>query len=158
MKSYIASLEAKGKPVIFTGDLNVGHLDVDIHNPEAKHIVKQAGLTPVERLSFTSLLENYVDAFRFFYPTAKGQFSYWSQRTSARPVNRGIRLDYFICSKSMFPSSVGVEGAASGARTIVKSTSPVTKPTVRDSYILFEDTVGLSDHAPVVLTIEVPLL
>lgn len=69
MSDYLTTL-SKRKPVIFTGDLNVGHLDVDIHNPTAKHIVKQAGLTPVERDSFTQLLStNLRDAFRYFYPS-----------------------------------------------------------------------------------------
>jgi exodeoxyribonuclease-3 len=59
------------KPVIFTGDLNCGFLDLDIHNAHAKHIVKQAGLTAEERSSFNVLLTEgggFVDAFRYFYP------------------------------------------------------------------------------------------
>lgn len=68
MTKYITFLQER-KPVIFTGDLNVGHLDLDIHNPEAKHIVKQAGLTPQERASFSNLLAQTGcrDAFRFFH-------------------------------------------------------------------------------------------
>jgi exonuclease III len=50
--------------------MNVGHLDLDIHNPDAKHIKKQAGLTAQERKSFTDLLATgFIDAFRFFYPS-----------------------------------------------------------------------------------------
>ena len=77
----------------------------DIHNPDAKHIVKQSGLTPVERASHTTLLEEtgFKDVLRYFYPTARGQFTYWSMRTSARQPNKGIRLDYFICSPSILP-------------------------------------------------------
>ena len=69
LKKYVSILQEK-KPVIFTGDLNVGHLDRDIHNPEAKHIVKQAGLTPQERASFSNFLSETgcVDAFRYFHP------------------------------------------------------------------------------------------
>ena len=95
------------KPVIFCGDLNVGHLDLDIYNPTAKHIHKQAGLTPQERESFTRLLESgngYKDAHRELYPEARGQFTYWSKRTNARPFNKGLRLDYFICSDRMISS------------------------------------------------------
>lgn len=52
--------------------MNVGHLDIDIHNPTAKHIVKQAGLTPQERASFTELLSGPLkDAFRYFYPSTE---------------------------------------------------------------------------------------
>ena len=72
VRSYLNKLSAR-KPVIFTGDLNVGHLDLDIHNPEAKHIGKQAGLTERERNSHSELLTtNFQDAFRYFYP---GQLS-----------------------------------------------------------------------------------
>ena len=55
--------------MILAGDLNCGHLDLDIHNPDAKHIAKQAGLTPQERQSFTKMLdEGYFDALRHQYP------------------------------------------------------------------------------------------
>lgn len=68
MRKYLSSLQQK-KPVVFMGDLNVGHLDLDIHNPTAKHIVKQSGLTPVERNSMTEFLSSgFTDAFRFLYP------------------------------------------------------------------------------------------
>ena len=69
MREYLRELSTK-KPVVFTGDLNVGHLDLDIHNPTAKHIDKQAGLTPQERASFTEFLSgNFHDAFRYLYPS-----------------------------------------------------------------------------------------
>lgn len=66
--SYLNELR-RTKPVIFAGDLNCGHLDLDIYNFDAKHIVKQAGLTPQERSSFSRMLDaGYFDAFRHFYP------------------------------------------------------------------------------------------
>jgi hypothetical protein len=74
MYRYLKGLEEgtdgrTGKPVVLTGDLNVAHLDLDIHNPTAKHISKQAGLTPQERSSFGALLASgFQDALRFFYP------------------------------------------------------------------------------------------
>ena len=68
MRDYLAQLRQR-KPVVFTGDLNVGHLDLDIYNPLAKHIVKQAGLTPRERHSMTTTIElGMLDALRVFYP------------------------------------------------------------------------------------------
>ena len=71
MRAYLKKLSLR-KPVVFTGDLNCGHLDVDIYNPEAKHIVKQAGLTPQERQAFTKMVaSDFQDAFRFFYPGSK---------------------------------------------------------------------------------------
>eukprot|EP01031_Cornospumella_fuschlensis_P025654 gene25654-30985_t len=168
--SYLRSLSQK-KPVVMTGDLNVGHLDLDIHNPDAKHIVKQAGLTPQERNSFGQFLQagDFRDAFRFYYPDAIGQFTYWSQRTFARPVNRGIRLDYFIASQKLFPGTQEndrgevvtsgneiSDGKVSGAakrRTVKHEDIPV--PGVADCYILHEDTVGTSDHCPVMLVVRV---
>ena len=72
MYRYLKELEGRGKPVVLTGDLNVAHLDLDIHNPTAKHIAKQAGLTPQERTSFGTLLATgFQDALRFFYPGEK---------------------------------------------------------------------------------------
>jgi exonuclease III len=69
MRGYLKKLSSR-KPVVYTGDLNCGHLDLDIHNPEAKHIAKQSGLTPQERQAFTQMLEEtkYRDAFRYFHP------------------------------------------------------------------------------------------
>lgn len=162
IREYLTSLQ-KIKPVIFAGDLNVGHLDLDIHNPSAKHISKQAGLTPRERSSMTHLLETgFVDAFRHFHPDARGQFSYWSQRTFARPVNKGLRLDCFICSPSLFdPESSSEdkdvnEGAANPIEGSININTAISTPTLRvfDSYILHEDTVGYSDHCPVVLVLK----
>ncbi len=60
------------------------------------------GLTPRERNSMTKFLSSgFSDAFRFLYPNAKGNFTYWSQRAGNRPYNKGIRLDYFIVSDNM---------------------------------------------------------
>lgn len=181
MRDYIHTLELQ-KPVVFTGDLNCGFGDLDIHNPHAKHIVKQAGLTPEERQSFHVMLtegNGLVDSLRYFYPSARGQFSYWSQRTFARPVNKGIRLDYFLCSTSLvqrlankvtltaqehvggayenLPEARVVESTATEKESDVHASATLSSdsiPMLYDSYILHEDTVGVSDHCPVVLVIE----
>lgn len=70
MRQYLKTLAAR-KPVVFTGDLNCGFEDLDIHNPTAKHIVKQSGLTPLERAAFAEMLNEtrYRDAFRHFHPS-----------------------------------------------------------------------------------------
>lgn len=85
---------------------------------------------------------------------AKGQFTYWSMRTFARPVNRGIRLDYFICNKEMF---VVDDPASAKDSTTLRRLQPalnvLPRPAVFDSYILHEDTVGCSDHCPVALVV-----
>lgn len=101
---------------------------------------------------------------------ARGQFTYWSQRTFARPVNRGIRLDYFICSNDMFkpstteeaaPAPAAAEGDGSNgggnvpARRVEVSLQDTPTPGVYDSYQLPEDTRGCSDHGPVVLVVKV---
>lgn len=168
MRDYLSELKKK-KPVIFTGDLNVGHLDLDIHNPTANHIVKQAGLTPREREAMTQLLScGFVDAFRFLYPNSRGNFSYWSQRTMARPVNKGIRLDYFICSDDLFgsvsPETIGNKRKLNESKDefdndlplVLEPRSQVNPPLpyVFDSYILHEDTIGCSDHCPVMLVLK----
>ena len=69
MRQYLKQLSAL-KPVVYTGDLNCGHLDLDIHNPTAKHIAKQAGLTAEERAAFAGMLSEtgFRDAFRHFHP------------------------------------------------------------------------------------------
>lgn len=148
MYSFLKDLH-KQKPVIWTGDLNVGHLDIDIHNPDAKHILTQAGLTKEERESFDNFLKEKIfhDAFRHFYPNSKGQFTYWSARTNARPVNKGIRLDYFICSKDFFENERKEEGETS-------EESDRNSITIIDSDIEHKLTEGSSDHCPVWLVLK----
>lgn len=91
-----------GNPVFWTGDLNVAHKALDCYNDGAKHLAKQAGLTPEERASFTEQLsDGFVDGFRHMYPEAGGHYTYWSQRAGNRAPNKGLRLDYFICEESM---------------------------------------------------------
>ena len=85
MLAHLQKLEATAPCVLF-GDLNVAHLDADIWNVGAKHLVKSAGTTPQERAAFGKLLDaGYVDAFRHLHPDATGCFSYWSTR-SGRPA------------------------------------------------------------------------
>ncbi|MGN0453500.1 MAG: exodeoxyribonuclease III [Ruminococcus sp.] len=96
---YIKDLEVK-KPVIFCGDLNVAHKEIDLKNPKTNR--KNAGFTDEERNCFTRLLENgFVDSFRLFYPDLEGAYSWWSYRFSAREKNAGWRIDYFITSESI---------------------------------------------------------
>lgn len=153
LRSYLLELQQK-KPIIFSGDLNCGYGDIDIHNPTAKHIVKQAGLTPRERSSFGEFFNiGFIDAFRYFYPNAVGHFSYWSQRTFAREVNKGIRLDYFICSNTIAPE-YDKDNNDSDIRKKVIYSNDNHHPMLYDSYILESDTVGSSDHAPVVLILQ----
>lgn len=90
----------KKKPVIFCGDLNVAHQEIDLKNPKTNR--KNAGFTDEERGKFTQLLENgFVDTFRYFYPEQEGIYSWWSYRFKAREKNAGWRIDYFIVSESL---------------------------------------------------------
>ena len=103
--SYLKGLE-KNKPVIFCGDLNVAHKEIDLKNPKTNR--KNAGFTDEERGKFTDLLAaGFVDTFRYFYPDAEGIYSWWSYRFSARAKNAGWRIDYFCVSESLKDRLVG---------------------------------------------------
>lgn len=97
--AYLKKLEAS-KPVIFCGDLNVAHKEIDLKNPKSNR--KNAGFTDEERGKFTALVEaGFIDTFRYFYPDLEGVYSWWSYRFSARAKNAGWRIDYFLTSASL---------------------------------------------------------
>jgi exodeoxyribonuclease III len=98
---YLQELDKK-KPVVYTGDLNVAHEEIDIKNPKAN--VQNAGFTPEERAKFSRLLSSgFVDTFRALYPN-KVQYSWWSYRFNARASNAGWRIDYFVVSSRLMGS------------------------------------------------------
>ena len=95
--AYLKKLEEK-KPVIFCGDLNVAHQEIDLKNPKTNR--KNAGFTDEERARFSELLKKgFVDTFRYFYPEETGIYSWWSYRFHAREKNAGWRIDYFLVSE-----------------------------------------------------------
>ena len=97
--SYLKGLEEK-KPVVFCGDLNVAHQEIDLKNPKTNR--KNAGFTDEERGKFSALLEaGFVDTFRYFYPDVTGIYSWWSYRFRAREKNAGWRIDYFCVSECL---------------------------------------------------------
>lgn len=97
--TYLKGLEA-AKPVVFCGDLNVAHKEIDLKNPKTNR--KNAGFTDEERARFTELLEGgFIDTFRYFYPDMEGIYSWWSYRFSARAKNAGWRIDYFCVSQAL---------------------------------------------------------
>ena len=97
--SYLKKLE-ENKPVIFCGDLNVAHNEIDLKNPKSNR--KNAGFTDEERGRFTALMQaGFIDTFRYFYPDQEGIYSWWSYRFSARAKNAGWRIDYFVVSESL---------------------------------------------------------
>ncbi len=124
MRAYLSDLDGK-KPVIYCGDLNVAHKEIDLKNPSTNH--HNAGFTDEERGKMTELLSaGFTDSFRYLYPDEAGIYSWWSYRFHAREKNAGWRIDYFI-------------------------TSDRIKDKIRDASIL-TDVYG-SDHCPVTLDI-----
>jgi exodeoxyribonuclease-3 len=90
---------AKRKPVVFCGDLNVAHQELDIARPKENR--RSPGFSDEERESFTRLLESgFVDTYRQFYPDRAGAYSWWSYRAGARQRNIGWRIDYFGVSSA----------------------------------------------------------
>jgi len=97
--AYLKKLE-ENKPVIFCGDLNVAHQEIDLKNPKTNR--HNAGFTDEERGCFTRLLEaGFVDTFRYFYPNLEGVYSWWSYMFQARAKNAGWRIDYFVVSECL---------------------------------------------------------
>ncbi len=124
LRGYITELD-KMKPVIYCGDLNVAHEEIDLKNPKTNH--HSAGFSDEERGKFTELLSSgFTDTFRALYPD-KIEYSWWSYIMKAREKNVGWRIDYFVVSDRIFGN-------------------------VRDSFIL-GDVMG-SDHCPVGIEIE----
>ncbi|MCH5317125.1 MAG: exodeoxyribonuclease III [Eubacterium sp.] len=124
-RTYVLELE-KTKPVIFCGDLNVAHKEIDLKNPKTNR--NNAGFTDEERSKFSALLESgFTDTFRYFYPDLEGAYSWWSYMFKAREKNAGWRIDYFVASKAL-------DNKLKGAK-------------------IHSDIFG-SDHCPVELTID----
>ncbi len=97
--AYVKGLAAK-KHVIYCGDLNVAHEEIDLKNPKTNHM--NAGFTDEERAKMTNVLSSgFIDTFRYFYPDRENIYSWWSYRFHARENNSGWRIDYFIVSESL---------------------------------------------------------
>ena len=121
---FIKKLEEK-KPVIFCGDLNVAHKEIDLKNPKTNHF--NPGFTDEERNGFSNIISNgFIDTFREF-EKGENHYTWWSYMFQARKRNIGWRIDYFCISESL-------------------------KSQLVNSYIL-KDVLG-SDHAPVVMEIK----
>ena len=98
--AYLKKLEKK-KPVIFCGDLNVAHTEIDLANPKAN--IHNHGFTAEERAGFGAFVRaGFLDTFREF-EKGGGHYSWWSQMGGARSRNIGWRIDYFLISKSLRP-------------------------------------------------------
>ncbi len=98
MRKYLKNLETS-KPVVYCGDLNVAHEEIDLKNPKTNHL--SAGFTDQEREKMTELLsEGFIDTYRYLYPE-KIEYSWWSYMRQAREKNVGWRIDYFIVSNTL---------------------------------------------------------
>ena len=103
LREYIKALDEK-KPVIYCGDLNVAHEEIDLKNPKTNH--KSAGFSDEERDKFSKLLsEGFCDTFRTLYPD-KVEYSWWSYMMKAREKNVGWRIDYFVVSERIMNNVV----------------------------------------------------
>lgn len=119
LRKHLMKLDEK-KPVIYTGDLNVAHKEIDIKNPQTNR--KNAGFSDEEREKMTQLLSSgFIDTFRKLNPE-KVKYSWWSYRFNARSRNAGWRIDYFLVSEKYMKN-------------------------VKDS-LIFDEVMG-SDHCPV---------
>ena len=125
IRKYLKSLD-KIKPVIYCGDLNVAHNEIDLKNPNTNH--HSAGFTDEERNKMTELLNSgFTDSFRYLYPGVQDKYTWWSYMFKSREKNIGWRIDYFITSKSI-------------------------EKNIKDSKI--HDNILGSDHCPIELDIE----
>lgn len=99
IRRYLVELDKK-KPVVYCGDLNVAHKEIDLKNAKAN--VGNSGFTFEEREKLTLLLnEGFVDSFRFLYPDRTDAYTWWSYLNKARERNIGWRIDYFIVSEKI---------------------------------------------------------
>jgi exodeoxyribonuclease III len=122
MKEHLIKLNAH-KPVIFCGDLNVAHNEIDLKNPKPN--IGNSGFTEEERQKFSSLLQaGFIDSFRYFYPERTDAYTWWSYMSKVRERNIGWRIDYFVVSERLVP-------------------------TLKDA-VIHHDILG-SDHCPILL-------
>ncbi|MGI6071835.1 MAG: exodeoxyribonuclease III [Lachnospiraceae bacterium] len=97
--AYVKKLE-ENKPVIYGGDLNVAHKEIDLKNPRSNR--RNAGFTDEERGKMDNVVAaGLIDTFRYFYPDLENVYSWWSYRFRARERNAGWRIDYFMVSKAL---------------------------------------------------------
>jgi len=128
LRAYLLELN-KEKPVIYCGDLNVAHSEIDLRNPKSND--GNSGFTLEEREKMTTLLASgFVDSFRYIYPDAEGAYTWWSYMAKVRERNIGWRIDYFIISDRM--------------KSLIKAAQ------------IHSEIMG-SDHCPIYLEMEYPI-
>lgn len=121
---YIEHLKGQGKPVIFCGDVNTAHQEIDLARPKENE--NTSGFMPKERVWIDQFIKaGFIDSFRYLNPSLT-QYSWWDMKTKARERNVGWRIDYFFVDDRL-------------------------KNNIKDAFIL--DTVPGSDHAPTGLSL-----
>ena len=99
LRAYLCELDLI-KPVVYCGDLNVAHEEIDLKNPKTNHF--NPGFSDEERGKMTQLLRcGFLDTFRTLHPDARDAYSWWSYRAASRERNVGWRIDYFIVSERL---------------------------------------------------------
>ncbi len=127
LRNYLLQLD-KEKPVIYCGDLNVAHSEIDLRNPKSND--GNSGFTIEERGKMTTLLDSgFVDSFRYIYPNAEEAYTWWSYMARVRERNIGWRIDYFIVSERI--------------KSLIKAAQ------------IYSEVMG-SDHCPIYLEMEFP--
>jgi exodeoxyribonuclease-3 len=105
---YIEKLKKNGKKIIFCGDVNTAHEEIDLARPKANE--ENTGFLPEERAWLDEVINHgYIDAFRHFYPDKKDIYTYWDLKTRARDRNVGWRIDYFFVSNNLQGKLEGFE-------------------------------------------------
>lgn len=129
LRTYLCALDAK-KPVVYCGDLNVAHREIDLKNPKSN--IGVSGFSFEEREKMTALLmRGFLDTFRTLHPEETGAYTWWSYLRKARATNAGWRIDYFIVSERL-------------------------RADIVRAFIL--SNIDGSDHCPVGLELNLPLL
>ena len=106
LRAHLTALD-KTKPVIYCGDLNVAHEEIDLKNPVTNHL--NAGFSDEERAKFTELLAaGFTDSWRYQHPE-EVKYSWWSYRMNARERNAGWRIDYFVVSNRLAEKIVATD-------------------------------------------------
>ncbi|MDP2693147.1 MAG: exodeoxyribonuclease III [bacterium] len=104
--TYVKRLEKNGKKVIFCGDVNTAHNEIDLSRP--KENSERSGFMPIERKWIDKFVEaGFIDTFRYFYPNKKNYYTWWDMKTRARERNVGWRIDYFFASKALKKNLIG---------------------------------------------------
>ncbi len=97
---YIETLRKAGQSIIFCGDVNVAHTEIDLARPKENQT--HVGFLPEEREWMDQVVDlGYIDTFRHFYPNKTGAYTYWDQYSHARDRNVGWRIDYFFLSPDL---------------------------------------------------------